>query len=325
MQINWRPTANIETLRLRAKLIAQIRNFFTSRGLLEVDTPLLCHSTVTDLHLHSFQTIYQGDDHSPLADLYLQTSPEYAMKRLLAAGSGPIFQICKAFRNSGEHGRMHNPEFTMLEWYRPGFDHHDLMDEMNDLLQEILNTEPAERFSYAELFIKYVDSNPHTSTTNELKNKAQQLSINEIPNFDNENKDNWLFLLMSHIIEPQLGQSAPTFVYDFPSSQAALAKIRADNPPVAERFEVYYKGIELANGFHELTNANEQRKRFINDLALRKNLNYPAIPIDERFLAALEHGLPDCAGVALGTDRLIMLALNKENIAEILSFTTERA
>ena len=325
MQINWRPTATIETLRLRSKLIAKIRDFFNSRGLLEVDTPLLCHSTVTDLHLHSFQTVYQADDHTPKTNLYLQTSPEYAMKRLLAAGSGPIFQIGKAFRNSGESGRMHNPEFTMLEWYRPGFDHHDLMDEMNDLLQEILNTEPAERFSYTELFSKYININPHSCTASELKHKAQQLGISEIPNLDNGNKDNWLFLLMSHIIEPQLGQIVPAFIYDFPTSQAALAKIRADNPPVAERFEVYYKGIELANGFHELTNVNEQRNRFENDLALRKQLNYPAIPIDERFLAALTHGLLDCAGVALGIDRLVMLALNSKNIANILSFTTENA
>ena len=321
----WQPTANFETLRLRAEIIAKIRNFFIARGLLEVDTPLLCHATVTDLHLHSFQTTYQNDDHSPKEILYLQTSPEYAMKRLLAAGSGPIFQICKAFRNSGESGRLHNPEFTMLEWYRPDFDHHDLMDEMNDLLQEILNVGPAERLSYEEIFIKYLAINPHSCTADELKNKAQQHGIKEIPNFDSKNKDNWLFLLISHVIEPQLGQTVPIFIYDFPTSQAALAKIRQDNPPVAERFEVYYKGIELANGFHELTNAEEQAKRFAQDLVLRKNSNHPSVPIDQYLLAALSYGLPDCAGVALGIDRLIMLALCKKNIADILSFTIQNA
>lgn len=325
MQIKWQPSASFETLQLRAAIIRKIRDFFNSRGLLEVETPLLSHASVTDLHLHSFQTIYQKDDHSPQATLYLQTSPEYAMKRLLAAGSGSIFQICKAFRNSGETGRLHNPEFTMLEWYRPGFDHHDLMDEMNDLLQEILNTETAERFSYNELFIKYINIDPHHCTALELKNKAQRFGINKISNFDDTNKDNWLYLLMSHIIEPQIGQTVPTFVYDFPSTQAALAKIRHDDPPVAERFEVYYKGIELANGFHELTQVEEQRKRFLHDLELRKNSNYPIVPIDEHFLAALSYGLPNCAGVALGLDRLIMLALRKATIADVLSFTIQQS
>jgi lysyl-tRNA synthetase class 2 len=325
MQINWRPTATVATLRLRAALITKIRGFFSGRGLLEVDTPLLGHASVTDLHLHSFQTVYQTDNHLPKTTLYLQTSPEFAMKRLLAAGSGPIFQICKAFRNSGESGRLHNPEFTLLEWYRPGFNHHQLMDEMNDLLQTLLATQPAERLSYADVFAKYLNINPHQCTLSDLKNTAEQQSITEIPHFDSTNKDNWLFLLMSHIIEPQLGQTAPVFIFDFPVSQAALAKIRNDQPPVAERFEVYYKGIELANGFHELTDAQEQRKRFLNDLALRQHVNYPAIPIDEFLLAALSHGLPDCAGVALGIDRLIMLAAGQDNIADIVSFTLDRA
>ncbi len=323
--ITWQPTAALETLRLRAELIAKIRHFFQLRGVLEVETPLLSHATVTDLHLQSFTSTYQLANGTAKETLYLQTSPEFAMKRLLAAGSGPIFQICKAFRNNGESGRWHNPEFTMMEWYRPGFNHHDLMDEMDALLQEILKVEPAERFSYAALFEKYLNINPHSSTAAELNAIAQQCNIAEIPHFDKNNKDNGLFLLMSHIIEPQIGQTTPIFIYDFPASQAALAKIRADNPPVAERFEVYYQGIELANGFHELTDAAEQRDRFINDLALRKKLNYPSVPIDEHLLASLSHGLPDCAGVALGIDRLMMLALNKKNIGDVVSFTINTA
>jgi len=322
--MSWHPTATIETLKQRANIIAKIRAFFATRGVLEVDTPLLSHASVTDLHLHSFETKYLLSDAGQTETLYLQTSPEYAMKRLLAAGSGAIYQICKSFRNNGETGRFHNPEFTMLEWYRPGFDHHKLMDEMNELLKQILECNDAERLTYHEIFQRYFNINPHTASIEELKNLAIKSGIS-IDHLSLSQRDDWLMLLMSHVIEPQLGLKQPTFIYDFPATQAALAKIRQDNPPVAERFEVYIQGIELANGFHELSDSNEQRQRFINDLQKRCENNYSAVPVDENLLAALQHGLPDCAGVALGIDRLIMLALKQDNIKEIISFPVQRA
>lgn len=325
--MNWQPTTSLETLKQRAEIIAKIRAFFAERNILEVDTPLLSQASVTDLHLQSFVTTYFQEDKIKSKNLYLQTSPEFAMKRLLAAGSGAIYQICKAFRNGGESGRLHNPEFTMLEWYRPGFDHHQLMDEMNDLLQLILKTETAERVNYRELFLRYVDLDPHMVSVGELEECLKKLNIH----FSNSSaksisRDDCLHLIMTHTIEPHLGKNnKPTFIYDFPASQAALAKIRNDNPPVAERFEVYINGIELANGFHELTDATEQRNRFLNDLSERKKLNYPEIPIDENLLAALQYGMPDCAGVALGIDRLIMLAAKKNKLADVVSFPLERA
>ena len=298
----WRPTASVENLKKRAEIIAKIRNFFAKRNILEVETPLLSHATVTDVHLHSLKTTN---------NLYLQTSPEYAMKRLLAAESGSIYQICKAFRDD-ESGRLHNAEFTMLEWYRVGFTHHDLMDEMEELLQDVLKYPKAERHSYQEIFEKFLQINPHAINIEELQNCAHKYKID----LQIDDKDTLLQLLMSEVIEPKLKNIV--FVYDYPKTQAALAKIRGE---VAERFEVYVDGIELANGFHELQDAKEQRERFLNDLKKREKLSYPQIPIDENFLAALEHGLPACSGVALGIDRLVMLALNVDYIDRTISFS----
>jgi elongation factor P--(R)-beta-lysine ligase len=312
---NWQPTAPLDNLRLRANIIARIRQFFAEREVLEVDTPLLSAATVTDPHLHSLVTT---------KNLYLQTSPEFGMKRLLCAGSGAIYQICKAFRDD-EQGRQHNPEFTMLEWYRPGFDHHELMEEVDDLLQAVIRTLPAEKLTYADAFLQHLDINPHTATLDDLRACAKKQNIDSIGFADDPNKDTWLHLLMNHCIEPHLGQRAPTFLYDFPASQAALARVRHDNPPVAERVEVYIHGMELANGFHELTDAREQEKRFLNDLEYRKQLGYPAVPHDKRLIAALEYGLPNCAGIALGVDRLIMIAAKTNNIADVISFPIDRA
>lgn len=319
---NWKPTATLKDLKSRAEILAKIRNFFTERKVLEVETPLLCHATVTDVHIQSFVTDYLSSINAKPEKLYLQTSPEFAMKRLLAAGSGSIFQICKAFRNEGECGRLHNPEFTMLEWYRPGFSLHDLMAEMDELLQEILHTPAAEKISYANIFDRHIDINPHSASLTELKNRALALNLTD---FNFEDRDGWLHLLMTHIIEPKLVSQQPTFIYDFPVSQAALARIRPDSPPVAERFEVYFKGLELANGFHELADTQEQQQRFTKDLKQREKLNYPLSPIDQRFLAALEHGLPDCSGVALGVDRLIMLAAQVEQVRDVMSFSFENS
>ena len=307
----WQPSASLENLQQRARLIKQIRDFFEARNVMEVETPLLCHTSVTDPHLHSMQA----------ESCYLQTSPEYAMKRLLAAGSGPIFQISKAFRKD-EAGRLHNPEFTMLEWYRPGFDHLQLINEVDELLQLVLKTAPAERKTYRDIFNEQLQLDPHTASIDELATiAANHFTIHE----KITDRDTWLQLLMSHCIEPQLGKNQPCCIYDFPASQAALAKIQPTQPPVASRFEFYFKGIELANGFHELQNANEQRTRFESNRAERKKLSLTDVSIDELFLAALESGLPDCAGVALGVDRLIMLASGSKHIKEVISFDFERA
>lgn len=313
MSRTWQPSASYENLYRRAQILRSIRNFFANRDVMEVETPLLCHTSVTDPFIQSIPALVQL--HSQQQHYYLQTSPEYAMKRLLAAGYGAIYQITKAFRQ-GEVGRLHNPEFTMLEWYRPGFDHHDLMDEMDELLQLILNTSSAERKTYSELFQSYLQIDPHQVSTENLVAcvKANNLSVSEDANFD---CDTWLNLLMTHCIEPHLGNDRPCFIYDFPASQAALARIQQG---VASRFEVYFKGLELANGFYELQDAHEQRQRFEKNLVLRKQLELVELPIDEFFLAALEHGLPDCAGVALGIDRLVMLALQHDEIGDVLSF-----
>lgn len=314
---NWQPSATRETLKTRAMLIRRIREFFHARDVLEVETPTLCHTSVTDPYIQSLSTAVR-----PSQMAYLQTSPEYAMKRLLAADVGSIYQITKAYRQE-ELGRYHNPEFTMLEWYRLQFDHHQLMDEMDALLQHVTGCEKATRVTYQALFESVLGFNPHLASLSELKT----IALNHGVNFQGElnDRDAWLQLLLTHCIEPELGKGAPTFIYDFPASQAALARLQNTNPPVASRFEVYWKGIELANGFHELQSADEQRKRFEMNLAERNKLQLPSLPMDEHLLAALKHGLPNCAGVALGVDRLIMLALNKTRLSEVMAFDFERA
>jgi lysyl-tRNA synthetase class 2 len=317
----WRPSASIAYLKQRARIIASIRDFFNKRNMLEVETPLMCHTSVTDPFIQSIPALFQahGDVHEQR--YYLQTSPEYAMKRLLAAGSGDIFQITKAFRQS-DVGRYHNPEFTMLEWYRLGFDHHALMDEMDVLLQTVLAVPPAKRMTYAELFQHFLSINPHTVTLDELKQCAQQHQL--VLDDTDHDVDTWLDILMSHLIEPMMPHDTAWFVYDFPISKASLARIQPGNPPTASRFEVYYKGIELANGFHELQQSNEQRTRFEKNLQQRQAMGLNVLPIDELFLTALQAGLPDCAGVALGVDRLVMLALGANSLADIMSFDFAR-
>lgn len=337
----WRPTASLERLRRRAEILSRVRAFFALRGVLEVDTPLLSAATVTDLHLRALETTVTAPGLGRRR-AFLQTSPEYAMKRLLAAGSGPIYQMCKAFRDE-EAGRRHNPEFTMLEWYRPGFDHHALMDEMDALLHEILDTSPAERLSYAEAFSRHAGIDPHRATVEELRRAARDAGIEMVESEGwSPDRDDWLHLLGSHRVEPKLGFPAgpdsaagpgsgkrrPTFLYDYPASQAALARIRPGaegTPSVAERFEVYIEGVELANGFHELADAAEQRRRFEADRRARRLAGLPQPEADEHLLAALDAGLPDCAGVALGVDRLVMLATGAEHIDEVIPFPFERA
>jgi len=318
---DWRPSASIETLRLRAKMLAQIRAFFSAREVLEVETPLLAAAPVTDLHLQALSCRYRGPGADGGRELFLQTSPEFAMKRLLAAGSGPIFQICKAIRN-GEAGRRHNPEFTILEWYRPGWDHHRLMGEIDELLAELLGTRPGERLTYAETFERYAAIDPHSASDEALRLRVEALGMDST---DGLRRDDLLDLILTHVIEPRLGHDQPTLIHDYPASQAALARIRPGDPPLAERFEVFAEGVELANGYHELVDPDEQRRRFEADLEARRQAGLPEVPIDKRLLAALEHGLPGCAGVALGVDRLLMLAAGTRDIADVLAFPNDRA
>lgn len=316
--MSWQPSASLEALQARAKFLQSIRQFFDERGVMEVDTPLLSKSVVTAPHLASFK----------IQDRFLQTSPEYAMKRLLAAGSGPIYYLGKAFRQE-EVGKRHNPEFTMLEWYRLNWTHLALIQEVDALFQTLLNTQPAQVITYAALFEEHFQLQPHLATVDVLQKIALShgwLDKSYLPDMD---KDGWLDLLMSHGIEPHLGQSCPTVVTDFPASQASLAKKRtiAGNVSydVAERFEFYYQGVELANGYHELGCAKELRARFQEDLEKRKALSLCELPIDEHLLAAHASGFPPCAGVALGVDRLLMLKRNEHNIAHVLPFGWENA
>lgn len=318
----WRPTADLEGLRKRSEVIASIRKFFFDRGLLEVDTPALCRATVTDLHLHSLATAATVLGIEEPVELFLQTSPEYAMKRLLAAGYGPVFQICKAFRDQ-EGGRLHNTEFTMLEWYRPGWDHHLLMDEIDELLAVVLGVSPAQRMTYREALSRYAGvADAHGADAAELRSNALDRGVNDVPGLD---RNGWLSLIMTQVVEPAMVGDPPIFLFDYPADQAALARIRPGSPPVAERFELYVNGLELANGFRELTDHVEQLRRFETDNSARIAAGLPAVRIDENFLGALEHGLPDCAGVALGVDRLVMLAVGATSIDEVIAFPTDRA
>lgn len=314
----WQPSASISHLRERARIIQQIRGFFADRDVLEVDTPLLCRTVNSDPYVSAFVCKESPAFFNQVT--YLQTSPEFAMKRLLAAGSGAIYQIGKAFRQD-DSGRLHNPEFTIMEWYRPGFDHHQLMDEMSELITLIANVSDIPRMTYLDLFMHYAHLNPYTASLDEIKACVKQQGAEF--NFDDLPRDSWLDMVMTHVIEPQL-KDTWMFVYDFPASQAALAKIRPGPIPVGERFELYAYGIELANGFHELTDADEQRQRFVQDNENRKIQGLPLLPIDEQLIDALRAGMPDCAGVALGVDRLIMLALKASKLGDVLSFTAEK-
>jgi lysyl-tRNA synthetase class 2 len=309
-------------LRIRAEVLARIRAFFFERGVLEVETPVLGSSTVTDLHLHTMRCRFAGPGAEEGRELFLQTSPEFEMKRLLAADSGPIYQITRAFRDA-EAGRRHNPEFTMLEWYRPGWDHHLLMDEIDELLAAVLGCRPAQRLSYSEVFERFAGIDPHRATVTELEDRARALVDGEVPELG-EDRNGWLELLLATAVEQHLGRGRPTFVDDFPADQAALARVRPGDPPLAERFEVFVDGVELANGYHELTDPDEQRRRFEADLAARRELGLPVVPIAERLLEALEAGLPPCAGVALGLDRLIMLKTGADDISQVIAFPINR-
>lgn len=314
---DWRPVASADVLRARAHLLGAVRDYFARSGVLEVETPALSRTGVTDPHLTSFQV--SGSTGSPR---YLHTSPEFAMKRLLAAGSGSIYQICHVFR-SGEQGRLHHSEFTLIEWYRVGYDHWQLMVDVSALLHRLLAGRPLgppEYLSYAEAFTRYTGLDPHTTPSQVFAEYAQTHGIHLECNAGGADLDFWRDLLLSHEIEPHLGRGHLTFLYDYPASQAALAKVRPGPPPVAERFEVYVDGIELGNGFHELGNAQELGERFAAEQARREQQGLAPMAVDQALLAALDHGLPACAGVALGFDRVVMLATGQNHIRDVLTF-----
>ncbi|MEN8166658.1 MAG: EF-P lysine aminoacylase EpmA [Pseudomonadota bacterium] len=316
----WRPSASLDILRARAELLARMRAFFRQAGVMEVETPACSHFGVTDPAIESFTTRYTGPAAAKGERLYLHSSPEFPMKRLLAAGSGPIYQVCKVFRG-GELGTRHNPEFTLLEWYRPGFDHLDLMAEVAELVNGLQPEQLAvERLTYAEAFQRYLAIDPHAASLDELRYCAIDNGIAGAEGLALEHVDGWLDLLLSHIIEPRLGKGRMTFLHDYPATQAALSRVRAGDPPVAERFELYLNGMEIANGFHELTNAAEQRKRFAQDNRERVSQGLAVVPMDTHLLSALQAGLPDSAGVALGIDRLLMYLTRKKAIREVLAF-----
>ena len=317
----WQPTASLEIMAARARLNQTIRDFFRERAVLEVETPLLSHTTGTDPNLHAISAMYHAHSHAAPATMYLQTSPEFAMKRLLASGCGPIFQLCKAFRN-GESGTRHNPEFTMLEWYRPEYTLKQLMDEVEALVAAVLGEVACKRTSYRQLFWDYLGIDPLTCTTAMLAELIQQTI--EVAG-DVSKRDTLLDLLYSHVIEPQLQQ--PVFIFNYPASHAALSRITIDElgEPVALRFELVMQGMEIANGYDELVDANEQQRRFAADQSVRSYSDMPVYPADQRLLQALEHGIPACSGVALGVDRLLMLQSGAHHISEVMAFTHERA
>jgi lysyl-tRNA synthetase class 2 len=317
--VNWRPAAGIGQIQARAALLCELRQFFAERGILEVETPLLCDSGVTDPAIEPLM-VEQGA--SLQRPRYLQTSPEYAMKRLLAAYGEPVFQIGKAFRD-GEAGARHNPEFTLLEWYRPGFGHHQLMDEVTDLVRLCLGERPLHKRSYRQLFLELLGIDPFTASIDQLEAVARK---HLDPGTLSGDRDLWLDLLMSHLIEPQLAAPGMCFVYDYPASQAALScLVPVDDVIVGQRFELYVDGMELANGYFELTDADEQRRRFEQDNLRRREHGLSERPLDERLLAAMSHGLPSCSGVALGVDRLLMLMTGVSDIREVLAFDWERS
>jgi lysyl-tRNA synthetase class 2 len=316
--VSWAPGASGDTLRARARLLDSIRGFFKSREVLEVETPLLCSSGATDPAIESL--LVPGGVSVP-KPRYLQTSPEYAMKRLLAADMGAIFQIARAFRD-GEAGARHNPEFSLLEWYRPGFDHHQLMTEVAELVCLCLGDQPVQRFTYRKIFEQFLNINPFTASLSSLENLAR--SKVEVA-FSSADRDLWLDLLLSHLIEPQLAELGLCFIHDYPASQAALSRIvSVDGIEVGQRFELYVNGMELANGYCELTDPVEQRVRFEADNRRRREQNQPQCAIDELLLDAMKHGLPACSGVALGVDRLVMLATATSDIRKVLAFDWSR-
>lgn len=309
---DWRPSATLQAMHARASLYQYIHRFFNERDVLQVDTPALAHHGVTDVHIECIRVPGYG---------YLQPSPEYHMKRLLADGSGAIYQISKAFRD-GEKGSRHNPEFTLLEWYRPEFSLQQLIDETVELLKPIVQCDAVSQISFQKLFLQQLNIDPLTSSQEQLKNVAEQHG--SLPELDKMALVDWL---MACVIEPALPKNKITVITDFPEWAAALAQISPNTGGinVAQRFEIYCAGFELANGYLELRDATEQRRRFEQDILTRTKNDQPNMTADPRLIAAMEHGLPACSGVAVGIERVLMAQLNALTIHQILPFPTDIA
>jgi len=307
----WRSNTTRQILHSRARMLALIRAFMAERDILEVETPILSESGNPDPNIHPLKT---ATGRMGQRQCYLNTSPEFAMKRLLASGSGSIYQITRAFRND-EVSRLHQPEFTLLEWYRLDYDHHLLMDELAELMSA-LQLGPCRRATYTEVFQQYIELDPHLATLTELRDKAACSGLMGVAC----DRSLLLDFLFSYAVSPHLGLEAPLFIYDYPVCQAALARLSGDSPPIAERFELFISGMEIANGFNELLDAAEQRTRFDAQNSIRRSVATEQIPIDEPFLAALEQGLPDCAGVAVGLDRLLLAMTNSDTLHNVITF-----
>ncbi|MEX2118521.1 MAG: EF-P lysine aminoacylase EpmA [Pirellulales bacterium] len=318
---DWRPTANWDRLALRSRLLGELRRFFQERQFLEVETPLLSADVVVDRHLEPFAV---EADSPGGGRLWLQTSPEFGMKRLMAAGGQAIYQVTRAFRRH-ERGPLHNPEFTLVEWYRRGDGLAEGMQLLSDLVERLLGLGPAARLSYAQAFTEYAGVEPHSAPMERLAEAARARGLRPPASLTASDRDGWLEFLLVELVQPHLGQAAPVILYDYPASQAALAKVRQGPPPVAERFELFARGIELANGYHELLDPSElaERGRLANQQ--RALMDKRVLPEASRLLEAMEHGLPKCSGAALGFDRLVMLAAGASAIDEVLSFPIERA
>jgi lysyl-tRNA synthetase class 2 len=314
---DFRPTASLQVLHERSALLRKLREFFHARNFVEVETPLVAAEVIPELHIEPLRTA---------TGQFLQASPELQMKRLLAAGAGDMFQITRSFR-AGERGQWHNGEFTLVEWYRRGDGLQAGMGLLDEMIQEVLAAPPAARTTYADAFGRHVGVDPHAATADQLAAAATAADVAVPSDFDRRDRDQWLNLLLALRVEPQLGRDRPEIIYHYPASQASLAKVitAADGTRVAERFELYWRGVELANGFHELADAAELRRRFEAVNQARTADGRDALPMPERLLAAMEHGLPDCTGCALGFDRLLMLATGAASIDEVIAFPTERA
>jgi len=329
------PSASPDVLRRRGELLGQLRAFFDQRGFVEVQTPVLSADTVVDRHLDPVAVDLPADAHAttPARRMFLQTSPEFAMKRLLAAGEDgapdrltAIYQVCPAIR-LGERGPLHNPEFTIVEWYRVGDDYAAGMDLLAELAEVLLDRGPTERITYADAFERHLGLDPHVATGEELAERARQLDVVTPAGLLPSDRDSWLELLLGEHVEPRLGHAAPTILHDYPAGQAMLARTRRDNAgrEVAERFELYVGGIELANGYHELLDAEQLGHRNREANRQRRQDGKPMLPERSRLLQAMERGLPPCSGCALGFDRLAMVALGRERIDQVLPFPIERA
>ncbi|MDP6674246.1 MAG: EF-P lysine aminoacylase EpmA [Gammaproteobacteria bacterium] len=320
--VNWRPSASLEVLERRAHMLGLARNFFAVRSILEVETPVLMRSGITDPHIANLTTRLAARSDRPY---YLQTSPEFAMKRLLAAGAADIYQICKVFRDH-EIGRIHQPEFTMVEWYRHGIALEEIITETCAFIIEIGETPSVgiDQYRYRDIFLTTCDIDPLVADLGHLADCAERMIDALTPDLRQRigtDRNAWLDLLMSHVIMPGLATDRLSVIHHFPADQAALARLDPAEPKVAERFEIIFAGIELANGYRELTDVIEQRHRFNTDLQLRHAAGLPAMKPDQALLGALDHGLPECSGVAIGFDRLVMTACGLSHIDQVISFT----